>query len=126
MVAVKENENGIFQIFGTSRGVGRDLAFQLAELGAKVACVDINSADNDILVKNINSSGFIAHAFECDVTNKNDVIRTTTAIEKTFGHITMLFHCCGVPSPRTLVTEPPSIQETLNLSVISHFWVGYN
>ncbi|XP_055636237.1 17-beta-hydroxysteroid dehydrogenase 13-like isoform X3 [Toxorhynchites rutilus septentrionalis] len=113
----------IVAIFGTSRGVGRDLAFQFAELGAKVACVDINSTDNEILVKNINTSGYIAHAFECDVTNKNDVIRTTTAIEKTFGHITMLFHCCGVPSPRTLVTDPPPIQATLDLSVISHFWL---
>ncbi|KAL9696447.1 hypothetical protein quinque_016026 [Culex quinquefasciatus] len=112
----------IVAIFGTSRGVGRDLAIQLAELGAKVACIDINSTDNDILVKGINDSGYIAHGFECDVTNKNDVIRTTSAIEKKFGHVTMLFHCCGVPSPRSIVTEPPPIQTTLNLSVISHFW----
>lgn len=113
----------IVAIFGTSRGVGRDLAIQLAELGAKVACIDINSTDNDILVKGINDSGYIAHGFECDVTNKNDVIRTTSAIEKKFGHVTMLFHCCGVPSPRSIVTEPPPIQATLNLSVISHFWL---
>lgn len=95
----------------------------MAELGAKVACVDINSIDNDTLVKSINSSGYIAHAFECDLTNKNDVIRTTNAIEKRFGYITILFHCCGVPSARSLITEPPPIQTTLNLSVISHFWV---
>ncbi|XP_065095575.1 17-beta-hydroxysteroid dehydrogenase 13-like isoform X2 [Ochlerotatus camptorhynchus] len=113
----------IVAIFGTSRGVGRDLALQLAELGAKVACVDINSTENDMLVKTINGSGYIAHAFECDLTNKNDIIRTTNAIEKRFGHITMFFHCCGVPSPRSLVAEPPPIQTTLNLSVISHFWL---
>ncbi|XP_053696560.1 17-beta-hydroxysteroid dehydrogenase 13-like isoform X1 [Sabethes cyaneus] len=113
----------IVAIFGTSRGVGRDLAFQLAEQGAKVACVDINTTDNDALVRSINSTGYIAHAFECDVTNKNDVIRTTNAIEKTFGPITMLFHCCGVPSPRSLITDAPSIQATLELSVVSHFWL---
>ncbi|XP_058826104.1 17-beta-hydroxysteroid dehydrogenase 13-like isoform X1 [Topomyia yanbarensis] len=113
----------IVAIFGTSRGVGRDLALQLAEHGAKVACVDINSTDNDVLVKNINSSGYIAHAFECDVTNKNDVIRTTNAIEKKFGPISMLFHCCGVPSPRSLIKEAPTIQATLELSVVSHFWL---
>ncbi|XP_062565953.1 17-beta-hydroxysteroid dehydrogenase 13-like isoform X3 [Armigeres subalbatus] len=113
----------IVAIFGSSRGIGRDLAIQMAELGAKVACVDINSIDNDTLVKSINSSGYIAHAFECDLTNKNDVIRTTNAIEKRFGYITILFHCCGVPSARSLITEPPPIQTTLNLSVISHFWL---
>lgn len=113
----------IVAIFGSSRGVGRDLAIQLAELGAKVACVDINTTDNDWLVKSINDSGNIALAFECDLTNKNDIIRTTNAIENRFGHITMFFHCCGVPSPRSLVNDPPSIQNTLNLSVISHFWL---
>ncbi|EDS28566.1 short-chain dehydrogenase [Culex quinquefasciatus] len=38
----------------------------LAELGAKVACIDINSTANDILVKGINDSGYIPHGFECD------------------------------------------------------------
>lgn len=95
----------------------------MAELGAKVACVDINSSENDMLVKSINGSGYVAHAFECDLTNKNDIIRTINAIEKRFGQITMFFHCCGVPSPRSLITDPPPIQATLNLSVVSHFWV---
>lgn len=113
----------IVAVFGASRGVGRELALQMAELGAKVACVDINSSENDVLVKSINGSGYIAHAFECDLTNKNDIIRTVNAIEKQFGHITMFFHCCGVPSPRSLITEPPPIQATLNLSVVSHFWL---
>lgn len=113
----------IVAIFGSSRGIGHELALQMADLGAKVACVDINSTDNDVLVRSINDSGYIAHAFECDLTNKNDIIRTVNAIEKKFGQITMFFHCCGVPSPRSLITDAPPLQATLNLSVVSHFWL---
>lgn len=35
----------------------------------------------------------------------------------------MLLHCCGVPSPRSL-QDPPEIRKTMDVSVLSHFWVG--
>lgn len=35
----------------------------------------------------------------------------------------MLFHCCGLPSPRALIEEPLGICATMDLSVISYFWV---
>lgn len=35
----------------------------------------------------------------------------------------MFFYCCGLPSPRTLIEEPPDIRSTMDLSVISYFWV---
>lgn len=119
----KSVEGEIVAIFGASRGVGRELSIQLAHMGAKVACVDIDNTENQWLVRTINTNGFIAKAFQCDLTNKNDIIRTTNAIESHFGTITMLFHCAGVPSPRSIVNDPPPIQNTLNLSVISHFWL---
>ncbi|XP_052867722.1 epidermal retinol dehydrogenase 2-like [Anopheles cruzii] len=108
-------------VVGSGRGVGYDLALQLAAQGVKVACIDIKTADNDLLVKRIQSSGGVAHAYECDVTNKAAVGRVVTAIENNFGTVSMLFHCCNVPSARSLVTEPPPIEFTLNVGVVSHF-----
>lgn len=35
----------------------------------------------------------------------------------------MLFHCCGLPSPRALTEEPSGLRATMDLSVISYFWV---
>uniref|UniRef100_A0A182K4D0 Carbohydrate kinase PfkB domain-containing protein n=1 Tax=Anopheles christyi TaxID=43041 RepID=A0A182K4D0_9DIPT len=108
-------------VVGSGRGVGYDLAIQLAALGVKVACVDVNKADNELLVKKIQSTGGVANAFECDVTNKAEISRTVAAIESSLGTISMLFHSCNVPSARSLVTEPPPIETTLNVGVVSHF-----
>uniref|UniRef100_A0A182VWP4 Carbohydrate kinase PfkB domain-containing protein n=1 Tax=Anopheles minimus TaxID=112268 RepID=A0A182VWP4_9DIPT len=108
-------------VVGSGRGVGYDLAIQLAELGVKVACIDVNTTDNDLLVKKIQCAGGMACAYECDVTNKADINRTVAAIENSLGTISMLFHSCNVPSARSLVTEPPPIEITLNVGVVSHF-----
>lgn len=35
----------------------------------------------------------------------------------------MLFHCCSLPSPRALVQESSDVEDTMHVSVISHFWV---
>lgn len=113
----------VVAIFGTGRGVGYDLAMQLAHLGAKIACVDIDPSANERVVTEIHNHGLEADGFQCDLTSKNDIVRTVSAIENRFGQITMLFHCCGVPSPRSIVNEPPPIQTTLTLGVISHFWL---
>lgn len=114
------------QVVGSGRGVGYDLALQLAALGVKVACIDVNATDNELLVKKIQSSGGVASAFECDVTSKVEVGRTVAAIEGSLGPISMLFHSCNVPSARSLVTEAPPIETTLNVGVVSHFLVGIN
>ncbi|ETN59918.1 dehydrogenase/reductase SDR family member 8 [Anopheles darlingi] len=108
-------------VIGSGRGVGYDLALQLAALGVKVACIDINTTDNDLLVRKIQAAGGTACAIECDVTDKAAVGKMVATVERNFGTISMLLHCCNVPSARSLVTEPPPIEFTLNLGVISHF-----
>ncbi|XP_050070480.1 estradiol 17-beta-dehydrogenase 11-like [Anopheles maculipalpis] len=108
-------------VIGSGRGVGYDLAIQLAELGVKVACIDVKTTDNDLLVKRIQAAGGVACAYECDVTKQTEINRTVAAIESNLGTISMLFHSCNVPSARSLVTEPPPIEVTLNVGIVSHF-----
>lgn len=45
-------------------------------------------------------------------------------IKNELGDVTMLFHCCGLPSPRTLVQVSSEVKEIMDLSIISHFWVN--
>lgn len=112
-------------IVGASRGVGRELALQLAKLGALPVCLDINHVDNQKLVKEIRELGHEAFGYTCDVTSKDQVEHVIDAIDKDVGDISMYFHCCGVPSPRSLVTEPPPIQVTMDVSIVSHFYVSF-
>lgn len=110
-------------VVGASRGIGREISLELALLGAEVVCIDINSVGNEATVKQIRMNRGKAHAFTCDVTNKELVNKTIKTIEQDVGPISMLFHCCGLPSPRSYSSEPPPIQTTLDVSVVSHFWL---
>lgn len=106
--------------------MGRELAIKLSVLKAIVVCMDINEAANDILVDNIKGRGGRAYGYTVDVTVKEEVESAVNKIEKNVGPITMLFHCCGVPSPRSIIQESPPVNETLNVSIVSHFWLLEN
>ena len=56
---------------------------------------------------------------------KIQVVQTISKIRQELGEITMLFHCCGIPNPRTELESPPEIRRTFEISVLSHFWVCF-
>lgn len=115
----------IQQVVGAGRGVGREIAIQLSQLGVTVACIDISE---DMCNKTANYAARQhgnSKAYTCDVTVKKQVENTVKKIKNDLGEITMVIHCCGVPSPRVIIQEPPEIQKAMELSVISHFWVCF-
>ncbi|XP_063707169.1 17-beta-hydroxysteroid dehydrogenase 13-like isoform X2 [Culicoides brevitarsis] len=120
---LKSLKGEIAVIIGASRGVGRELAIKLAEQGTVPVCLDINHIDNQTLVKDIRKMGHEAFGYTCDVTSKDQVEHVIDAIDRDVGDISMYFHCCGVPSPRSLVSEPPPIQVTMDVSIVSHFYL---
>lgn len=104
--------------------MGEAIALVTSYLGAIVVCVDINSIANENVVLEILKRGGQGFAYTCDVTSNEQVQRTVDVIERRVGEIAMYFHCCSVPSPRTYTTPAPPIQDTINLSLMSHFWVS--
>lgn len=117
----------VLKVIGASRGIGQEIAIELGLLGAVVVCVDVKSIGNEGTVKQIRINGGQAYAYTCDVKSSDQVDRTIQSIERDVSAITMLFHCCGVPSPRTYTdAHPPAVQETINTSIMSHFWVNAN
>lgn len=119
---LKSLQGEIALVIGSSRGIGREIALKLAiEQNAIVVGVDINDTDNKTLIDHVKSKDRQAYMFTCDVTSADQVKATIAQIEEEVGDITMYFHCCGVPSFRTLTSEPPTIQEIMNIGVVSHF-----
>ncbi|XP_013176928.1 PREDICTED: epidermal retinol dehydrogenase 2-like isoform X1 [Papilio xuthus] len=114
-------------IIGSGRGVGRQIAIQLSELGAVVLCVDKNVTNNEDTVKLIRSRGGKAYIYECDIIRKENVMKMSEQVKKDVGFVSMLFYCCGIPSPRSLMTQPSQdIHETLDLTLTSYFWLIEN
>ncbi|XP_015610134.1 17-beta-hydroxysteroid dehydrogenase 13 isoform X2 [Cephus cinctus] len=112
----------VAMVIGAGRGVGREIAIQLAQLGVNVACIDVNVENCQATVERALQFGK-ARAFICDVTDKEQVSHTVHAINSELGDVTILLHCCGVPSPRALIRDPPEIKETMDVTVFSHFWL---
>ncbi|XP_073957647.1 epidermal retinol dehydrogenase 2-like isoform X2 [Choristoneura fumiferana] len=111
-------------VIGSGRGVGRELAIQLSELGAIVLCVDKNSANNKDTLEAIKMRDGSAMSFTCDITKKSNVEELAKQVKKEIGFVSMVFYCCGIPSPRSLLTQPPQdIHETLDLTLTSYFWL---
>ncbi|KAF9803312.1 hypothetical protein SFRURICE_007158 [Spodoptera frugiperda] len=111
-------------VIGAGRGVGRELSIQLASLGAIVVCVDKNISSNEATVEHIKKKGGTAISYKCDITKRQNVHTLATQLKKDLGFVSMLFYCCGIPSPRSLMTQPPQdIHETLDLTLTSYFWL---
>ncbi|RVE47785.1 hypothetical protein evm_007540 [Chilo suppressalis] len=111
-------------VIGSGRGVGREIAIQLAKLGAIVICVDKNKRNNQETVDLVKRKGGSALSYIYDITSKENVETLALQIKKDLGAVTMLFYCCGIPSPRSLLTQPPlDIHETLDLTLTSYFWL---
>ncbi|XP_076168924.1 17-beta-hydroxysteroid dehydrogenase 13 isoform X1 [Ptiloglossa arizonensis] len=120
---LKSLHGEVAMVVGAGRGIGRELAIHLCQLGVSVACVDINAENCNVTVQKASQGLEIARTYICNVTNKNEVVRTVNTIKSELGKITMLFHCCSIPSPRALIQDRPEIRHTIDLTVISHFWL---
>lgn len=89
-----------------------------------VACVDINIENCQATVNRALQLSGSAKSYICDITNEKQVADIVQAIRIELGEVTMLLHCCGVPSPRALAEDPSEIRSTLDISILSHFWVN--
>ncbi|CAG9581058.1 unnamed protein product [Danaus chrysippus] len=121
---MKSVENEKAMVIGSGRGIGRDLAIQLSYLGATVICVDINEINNSKTVAYIKRKGGDAFMYTCDITKKENVDDLAQKVKTELGFVSMLFYCCGIPSPRSLLMTPnEDIHGTLDLTLTSYFWL---
>lgn len=84
-------------ITGGSRGIGRATSIQLASLGMHVLVnykSDQQSAEN--LVREIQASGGMADAFQCDISDESDVVKLFDTIRQQYGDLHFLVNNAGV------------------------------
>lgn len=87
--------------------------------------MDKNKTNNDDTVQMIKRKGGSAVSYTCDITKRENVNNLANQVKKDLGVVSMLFYCCGIPSPRSLLTQPPqNIHDTLDLTLTSYFWVS--
>ncbi|MGK3722408.1 SDR family oxidoreductase [Priestia megaterium] len=101
-------EGKVAIITGASRGIGRKVAEQLADLGAKVTINYSSSPDKaEEIVKEIQDKGGEAIAIQADISQISDIERLFSETISAFGKVDILINNAGIMinKPLTEVTE---------------------
>ncbi len=100
-------------------GIGRTIADQFIECGARVAVCDISRPDLDEFLSHHPD----AHASEADVSSPEDVDHFVDAVEKEFGGLDILVNNAGVSGPTKSVDEiePDEWARTLDVNLKGAF-----
>lgn len=84
-------------VTGGSRGIGRAIAIELGQSGAKVAvCYKDNKAKADQVVAEIVDNGGTAQGFQADIDNSTEVEAMYKAVKDTLGNIEILVNNAGI------------------------------
>ncbi len=89
-------ENRVAIITGAGRGIGKAVAFRLAEEGARIIASDIDLAYVEDVAKRLKKKGRQALAIRADVTSGYEVAQVFKAAEKRFGGVDILVNSAGI------------------------------
>ena len=89
-------DDQVVVITGSATGIGAATARRFAAEGAKVACLDINDADNEATAAAAQAAGVEAMALACDVRSLDDQQATFDRVMEAWGRIDVLVACAGV------------------------------
>ena len=81
-------------VTGAASGMGRATAHLFADEGAKVAATDITPIDG--VIAEITDAGGIAHGWQLDVSNREDIERVVGEVAERFGGIDILVNNAGI------------------------------
>ena len=96
-------ENKVVIVTGASRGIGQEIAFLLAENGAKIVVNHSNSEDEaNATVNKIESNGGNAIAIKADVSNREQVSQLFDETIKSFGKVDVLINNAGIMISKVL------------------------
>ena len=89
-------EDQVVVITGSATGIGAATVRRFAAEGARVACLDINEADNEATAAAARSEGVDAMSLTCDVRSLNDQQVAFDRVMEAWGRIDVLVACAGI------------------------------
>lgn len=101
-------EGRIATITGGASGIGRGIAHRLAEVGARVAVLDVDERKGQDVAAQIEKQGGSCIFLKCDVRSSADCRRAVESAVAKWGNIDILCNCAGIAVRKDVVelTEP--------------------
>ena len=109
-------------ITGASRGLGKSIALELADAGARLACVATRAENAAGTVEEITSKGGEASAFGCHVEVADEVTRLFTDVAEQLGPVDILVNNAGITRPQlTLEMTEDNWDQHIDINMKSIF-----
>ncbi|KAG8191719.1 hypothetical protein JTE90_008783 [Oedothorax gibbosus] len=119
----KDLKGEVVLITGSAQGMGKQLAVDIARLGAKVVLWDINEEKLKEVAKEITESGGSAYYQVCDVSSEGDVTAKAEAVVQEVGEVTVLINNAGImQNVPMLELSSARIRQTFEVNLLAHFW----
>lgn len=110
-------------VTGASRGIGRQLATDLAADGARVVLLARNKPDLDAAAAAITGRGGAATTTVCDVSDRTQVEAAARQVLDEYGRIDVLATCAAIaPSGSVLDAPPDNLEEVLRVNLLGTMW----
>ncbi|MHA1754256.1 MAG: SDR family NAD(P)-dependent oxidoreductase, partial [Candidatus Odinarchaeia archaeon] len=107
-------------ITGESRGIGRQIAIDLANKGAKIAANYLQSKSQALnLRESLNKVEFKCEIFKADVSNSNSIKKMIDSVLKVFRSIGILINNAGIMKINPDITKISDAEwdETINVNL---------
>ncbi|CAD1475448.1 unnamed protein product [Heterotrigona itama] len=111
-------------ITGAGRGIGRELAIQLASLGCIIVCWDVDTEANRSTMSMVSKNGGEAYGFAVDVSKRVEVREAARLMRKVgVPEVSILINNAAVLYHSPFLNQDPDlIEKTFNVNVLSNFW----
>lgn len=90
-------------VSGAGRGIGREIALELAQVGCTVVCVSRNESSCGAVAETIRAAGLKAESFAFDVSNAAQSKEKCAEILKKYGAVDILVNNAGITRDNLLM-----------------------
>lgn len=111
-------------ITGGGSGIGRLMSYIIESKGANVIVIDISEKLLDNLKKETTIAGYRIYTYQCDISDRQSVYKTSESILNEFNHIDVLINNAGIVQGKKLSdTDDYLIEKTLSINLLGMIWV---
>jgi all-trans-retinol dehydrogenase (NAD+) len=112
-------------VTGGGGGIGRLMALDFAERGARVVIWDLNEGALRSVEGEAAQRGLSIRTMICDVSNREEIYARAEQLTKEMGPVDILINNAGIVSGKPMLETPDDlIEKTMQVNVLSLFWTA--
>ncbi|KAL9970363.1 hypothetical protein ACROYT_G022721 [Oculina patagonica] len=110
-------------VTGAASGIGRLIALRLAAKGCRMVIWDVNYDGLEVVAKEIEGAGGVAHPYKCNLRDRNEIYKTAKKVKEEVGEVTLLVNNAGIVTGKKLLdSSDEEILATFDVNSLAHFW----